>query len=68
MGAAGRALGRLGGSVQTLPNPGLFVAMYVRKKAVLSTGQKRNRKFLFQSYFRLFHEGPESVNASVRKS
>ena len=33
---ADRALGRLDGSVQTLPNPDLFVMMYVRKEAVLS--------------------------------
>ena len=34
---ADRALGRLDGSIQTLPNPELFVAMYVRKEAVLSS-------------------------------
>ncbi|MHB1798477.1 MAG: Fic family protein [Vulcanimicrobiaceae bacterium] len=34
---ADRALGRLDGSVHTLPNPGLFVLMYVRKEAVLSS-------------------------------
>jgi Fic family protein len=34
---ADRALGRLDGSVQALPNPDLFVAMYVRKEAVLSS-------------------------------
>lgn len=34
---ADRALGRLDGSVQTLPNPDLFVYMYVRKEAVLSS-------------------------------
>ncbi len=32
-----RALGRLDGSVHTLPNPDLFVYMYVRKEAVLSS-------------------------------
>jgi Fic family protein len=31
------ALGRLDGSVLTLPNPDLFVFMYVRKEAVLSS-------------------------------
>lgn len=31
------ALGRLDGSVQTLPNPDVFVLMYVRKEAVLSS-------------------------------
>src|SRR6266542_6206694 len=34
---ADRALGRLDGSVQTLPNAELFVYMYVRKEAVLSS-------------------------------
>jgi Fic family protein len=34
---ADRALGRLDGSVLTLPNPELFVYMYVRKEAVLSS-------------------------------
>jgi Fic family protein len=35
--AADRELGRLDGSVLTLPNPDLFVLMYVRKEAVLSS-------------------------------
>lgn len=35
--AADRALGRLDGSVLTLPNSDLFVYMYVRKEAVLSS-------------------------------
>ena len=34
---ADRELGRLDGSVQTLPNPDLFVLMYVRREAVLSS-------------------------------
>src|SRR3954451_9813482 len=34
---ADRSLGRLDGSVQTLPDPDLFVYMYVRKEAVLSS-------------------------------
>ncbi len=34
---ADRALGRLDGSIQTLPDPDLFVFMYVRKEAVLSS-------------------------------
>ena len=34
---ADRALGRLDGSVATLPYPDLFIAMYVRKEAVLSS-------------------------------
>jgi Fic family protein len=35
--AANLALGRLDGSVLTLPNPDLFIFMYVRKEAVLSS-------------------------------
>ena len=34
---ADRALGRLDGSITTLPNPDLFVMMYIRKEAVLSS-------------------------------
>lgn len=34
---ADRALGRLDGSIYILPNPDLFVAMYARKEAVLSS-------------------------------
>jgi Fic family protein len=34
---ADRALGRLDGSIQTLPHPDLFVSMYIRKEAVLSS-------------------------------
>ncbi len=34
---ADRELGRLDGSITTLPNPELFVFMYVRKEAVLSS-------------------------------
>lgn len=34
---ADRELGRLDGSIHTLPNPDLFVFMYVRKEAVLSS-------------------------------
>jgi Fic family protein len=35
--AADQALGRLDGMARTLPNPELFVAMYVRREAVLSS-------------------------------
>ncbi len=34
---ADQALGRLDGSIRTLPHPDLFVAMYVRREAVLSS-------------------------------
>ena len=43
---ADRALGRLDGSVLTLPNPDLFVFMYVRKEAVLSSQIAKARKAL----------------------
>jgi len=35
--AADRALGRLDGATEVLPNPDLFVAMYARREAVLSS-------------------------------
>ena len=35
--SADQALGRLDGVIQTVPNPNLFVAMYVRREAVLSS-------------------------------
>jgi len=35
--AADQTLGRLDGVIQTVPNPDLFVAMYVRREAVLSS-------------------------------
>jgi hypothetical protein len=34
---ADRALGRLDGATEILPNPDLFVLMYIRKEAVLSS-------------------------------
>lgn len=34
---ADRSLGRLDGATSILPNPDLFVAMYVRQEAVLSS-------------------------------
>ena len=43
---ADRALGRLDGSVHTLPNPDLFVSMYVRKEAVLSSQIEGTRSSL----------------------
>ena len=44
--AADLALGRLDGSVLTLPNPDLFVFMYVRKEAVLSPAKSKGRRVL----------------------
>ncbi|MFP5224861.1 MAG: Fic family protein [Actinomycetota bacterium] len=43
---ADRALGILAGSVRTLPNPDLFVAMFVRKEAVLSSRIEGTRSTL----------------------
>lgn len=40
---ADRALGRLDGSIQTLPNPDLFVYMYVRKE-VSCRARSKERK------------------------
>ena len=37
MSRADRALGRLDGSIETLPHPELFLSMFVRKEAVLSS-------------------------------
>lgn len=54
---ADRALGRLDGSVQTLPNPDLFVFMYVRKEAVLSSqieGTQSSLQDLLAAEARLF--------------
>jgi Fic family protein len=52
------ALGRLDGSIQTLPNPDLFVVMYVRKEAVLSS-QIEGTQSSNDAYVRIFEE-PEA--------
>jgi Fic family protein len=57
--AADRALGRLDGSVLTLPNPDLFVFMYVRKEAVLSSqieGTQSSLQDLLAAEARLFEQ------------
>ncbi|TSE27284.1 hypothetical protein Tsedi_00114 [Tepidimonas sediminis] len=66
------ALGLLDGAVLTLPDPDLFVFMYMRKEGVLSnqgigllreiTGDARNRRFRFEPCFRLFEETAEWNN------
>ena len=43
---ADRVLGRLDGSTEMLPNPDLFVFMYVRKEAVLSSSNRGDPGFL----------------------
>jgi len=63
---ADRALGRLDGSVLTLPNPDLFVFMYVRKEAVLSSqieGTQSSLQDLLAAEARLFDlDLPRDVN------
>jgi len=63
---ADRALGRLDGSVETLPNPDLFVFMYVRKEAVLSSqieGTQSSLQDLLAAEANLF--GAESLPRDV---
>jgi len=66
---ADRALGRLDGSIQTLPNPDLFVAMYVRKEAVLSSqieGTQSSLQDLLAAEAHIFSpERPGDVNEVV---
>jgi Fic family protein len=67
--AADRALGRLDGSVQTLPNPDLFVYMYVRKEAVLSSqieGTQSSLQDLLAAEAELFDQNlPRDVDEVV---
>jgi Fic family protein len=62
---ADRELGRLDGSIQTLPNPDLFVLMYVRKEAVLSSqieGTQSSLQDLLAAEAKVFaKEGPRDV-------
>ena len=66
---ADRALGRLDGSVLTLPNPDLFVFMYVRKEAVLSSqieGTQSSLQDLLAAEAELFDESmPRDVDEVV---
>lgn len=67
--AADRALGRLDGSVLTLPNPDLFVFMYVRKEAVLSSqieGTQSSLQDLLSAEAQLFDQNlPRDVDEVV---
>ncbi|MBK6007519.1 Fic family protein [Ramlibacter ginsenosidimutans] len=67
--AADRALGRLDGSVLTLPNPDLFVLMYVRKEAVLSSqieGTQSSLQDLLSAEAQIFDENmPRDVDEVV---
>ena len=65
---ADRALGRLDGSVLTLPNPDLFVFMYVRKEAVLSSqieGTQSSLQDLLAAEAQLFDHVPRDVDEVV---
>jgi Fic/DOC family N-terminal len=67
--AADRALGRLDGSVLTRPNPDLFVFMYVRKEAVLSSqieGTQSSLQDLLAAEAQLFDQNlPRDVDEVV---
>jgi Fic family protein len=66
---ADRALGRLDGSIQTLPHPDLFVAMYVRKEAVLSSqieGTQSSLQDVLAAEARIFSPNqPSDVNEVI---
>jgi len=66
---ADRALGRLQGSIQTLPNPDLFVFMYVRKEAVLSSqieGTQASINDLLKAEAEVFDpHGPRDVDEVI---
>ena len=66
---ADRALGRLDGSVLTLPNPDLFVFMYVRKEAVLSSqieGTQSSLQDLLTAEAQLFDQNlPRDVDEVI---
>ena len=62
---ADRFLGRLEGSISTLPNPDLFVFMYIRKEAVLSSqieGTQSTLQDLLEAEAEIMHPGiPKDV-------
>src|SRR5436309_10053749 len=66
---ADRAVGRLDGSVLTLPNSDLFVFMYVRKEAVLSSqieGTQSSLQDLLAAEAQLFDENmPRDVDEVI---
>jgi len=69
---ADRSLGRLDGSVQTLPNPDLFVFLYVRKEAVLSSqieGTQRSLQDLLAGEADLFagRTDPRAVGRELHR-
>jgi Fic family protein len=66
---ADRSLGCLDGSIQTLPNPDLFVFMYVRKEAVLSSqieGTQSSLSHLLKREAEVFDpDTPQDVNEVI---
>lgn len=66
---ADRALGRLDGSITTLPNPDLFVMMYVRKEAVLSSqieGTQSSLQNLLEAEAKIFSsDTPKDVDEVI---
>jgi len=67
---AGYALGRLDGAILTLPNPDLFVFMYLRKEAVLSSqieGTQSSLQNLLAAEAQLYDpEAPRDVDEVIR--
>lgn len=67
--SADRALGRLDGAVLTLPNPDLFVFMYVRKEAVFSSqieGTQSSLQDLLAAEAQLFDQNlPRDVDEVI---
>ena len=65
---ANLALGRLDGSVQTLPDPDLFVYMYVRREAVLSSqieGTQSSLQDLLAAEAKINAEIPSDVDEVI---
>jgi Fic family protein len=65
---ADRAVGRLDGSIETLPNPDLFVLMYVRKEAVLSSqieGTQSSLQDLLAAEAQVLTYSPKDVDEVV---
>lgn len=64
-----RHLGRLDGSIQTLPDPNLFIFMYVRKEAVLSSqieGTQSSLDDLLKAEAQIFQpKRPDDVNEVI---
>jgi hypothetical protein len=76
---ADRELGRLDGSVLTLPNPDLFVFMYAAANSLVSrmadigilsemTGYARNRRFRYEPYVRLFTDETMEAGDELAKN